>query len=344
MEKTYWSSADLHNLFLLEEKISRQTLLNSEERGEIPKAKRIARGKVLVRQWTLEQIPEIGARFGFLKKPKSQQIICVYTPKGGVLKTSFGFNFGRMLALNGNKTLIIGLDIQGSITNYTIPRPKFESLEEYSKYMEKKRKRLGLYHYLYDKASISKVIQKTSLPTLDIIPETPDLNVLEKKLRLEARREYLFKDKLLNDLSDYDVIIFDNGPGWNQLVECALTASKHIASPIGCDIETFEALETNLNIVFEFQEVMKLEWSTFYLVPTLLEKTNLSQQIYGVYVSKYGNKVLPIPIRRSVKGQEARVVYKSVVEFEPKSPLAQDYHELTRALWSKIIEEKTHGA
>ena len=344
MEKQFWTSSELHNLFLLNEKISRQTLLNAEERGEIPKAERVPRGKIQVRQWKLEQIPEIGARFGFLKKPKKQKVVCVYTPKGGVLKTTYSYNFARMLALNGLKTLIIGLDIQCSVTNYALPRPKFESLEEFESLKKQNLRRLGLYHYLFEKASLDDVIQHTTLPTLDIIPETPDLNVLEKKLRLEPRREYLFKDKLISELSDYDVIIFDNSPSWNQLVECALTASKTIISPIGCDIETYEALETNLSIVFEFQDVMKLEWDNFFLIPTLLEKTNLSQQIYGVYVNSYGNKIVPIPIRRSVKGQEARVLYLSVIEYEPKSTLAQDYYELIRDLWSKILGETTNGA
>lgn len=344
MEKNLWTSSELHNLFLLEGRISRQTLLNSEERGEIPKAERVPRGKIQVRQWKQEQLPEIGEKFGFLKKPKKQQVICVYTPKGGVLKTTYCYNLARMLALNGVKTVIIGLDIQCSITNYALPKPKFESLEEFEELKNQKQQRLGLYHYLFEKAPINSIIKKTSLPTLDIIPETADLNILEKKLRVEARREYLFNDKLINALSDYEVIIFDNSPSWNQLVECALTASKTIISPIGCDIETYEALETNLSIVLEFKDIMKLKWDNIFLIPTLLEKTNLSQQIYGVYINHYGSKVIPIPIRRSVKGQEARVLYLSVIEHEPKSTLAQDYYELTRNLWNKILGENLHGS
>ena len=74
--------------------------------------------------------------------------------------------------------------------------------------------------------SKEKVVQKTAVPTLDIIPETPDLNVHEKKIRLEPRREYILRDRLLPRLSSYEVIIFDNGSSWNQLIENALTASN----------------------------------------------------------------------------------------------------------------------
>lgn len=332
MEKQFWSNSDIHRLFRLDVKVkSRQTLLNAEERGEIPKAKRVPRGSTLVRQWSLEQLPGIGERFGFLKKPGKQQVICVYTAKGGVLKTTLAYSLARILALNGIKTIVIGLDIQCSITDITLPPSEVESLDDF------KNQHFGLYHYLFDKTSLDKIIKPTSLPTLSIIPETTDLNVLEKKLRLEPRREYLFKDKLIPRLQGYDVIIFDNGPSWNQLIENALTTSNSIISPIGCDIGTYQALQTNLNTLFEFQSAMKLDWDNFFLVPTLLEKTKLSQQIYGAYLNQYTDKVVPTPIRRGVKGQEAILLRQSAIEHDPTTPLAQDYFELTQELWNRIL-------
>lgn len=340
MEKTYWTSSDIQKLFRLDERIkSRQTLFNAEERGEIPTASRAARGKQQVRHWNSEQLPEIGLKFGFLAKPKEQQVLCVYTAKGGVLKTTLAYSLARILAINGIKTLIIGLDIQCSITDIALPPKEISSLEESD------CRFLGLYHHLFEKAPLSKVIQSTPLPTLDIIPETPDLNVLEKKLRLEPRREYAFRDRLIPQLAQYEAIIFDNGPSWNQLIENALTASNNIISPIGCDLGTYQALQTNLATLTEFQEAMKLEWENFILVPTLLEKTKLSQQIYGAYLNQYGDRVIPNPIRRGVKGQEALVLRQSALEYDPSSPLAQDYFELIQEVWNRITaSEATHGA
>ena len=62
---------------------------------------------------------------------------------------------------------------------------------------------------------------------------------------------------------------------------------------------------------------MKLVWDHFYLIPTLLEKTKLSQQIYGAYLNNYGDKVISIQIRRSITGQESRVLRHSVIEHDP---------------------------
>ncbi len=331
MDLNKWSNVNIHRLFRLDK--SRQTLINAEERGEIPTAKRISRGRVQVRLWDINQLPEIGRKFGFLKKPNNQAIICVYTPKGGVLKTTFALNLARMLALNGIKTIIAGLDIQCSLTSYALPQVKVDSLEDLeSEY-------LGLYHFIYEKAPLSQIIKHTNLHTLDVIPETADLNMLEKKLRTETRREYIFKDKLIPQLTEYEAVIFDNSPSWNQLVENALTASKSILSPIGCDVETYQALKKNLKIIREFQETMHLDWNAFYLIPTLLEKTKLSQQIYASYLNNYKEDVIPIPIRRSVTGQEARVLQYSAIEFDPSSPLSQDYYEIVKEIWQKIINQ-----
>lgn len=337
MEKIKFSSVDIYGLFQMKDRYkSRTTLLNAEEKGLIPKANRVKHGSVNVRQWSIDQVPDIGRHFGFLKKPNSQKIISIYTAKGGVLKTSYAYTMGKTLALNGVKTLIIGLDIQCSITKIILPEIEINSLAE----MREVPLRLGMFHYMYEKVPLNKIIHKTSLPTLDVIPETHDLNMLERSLTLEKRREYFFKDKLIPKLQDYDVVIFDNGPNWNQLTENSLTASNIVISPIGCDVNSYQAIDINLEIIEEFQQTMKLEWSNFLITPTLLETNKLSQQIYAAYVNNYADKIVAFPIRRAIKGQEALLVQQSIFEYSPSSPLANDYFEQLTYIWGLLCDEK----
>jgi chromosome partitioning protein len=332
VEKTYWTSSDVNKLYRLEMRgRSRQTLLNAEERGEIPKAARVQRGRYTIRQWETGQLPAIGSRFGFLKKSDSQQVICVYTAKGGVLKTTLAYCLARILALNGIKTLIVGLDIQCSITETALPSRQIDSLEQFSD-----TPTAGLYDVLFGEATVGEVVKRTALPTLDVIPENAELNPLEKSLRLANRREYVLKDKLLPLLSDYDAVIFDNGPSWNALIENALVAANTVISPVGCDLGTYQAVKTNLKNVTDFQKHMQLTWDNFLLVPTLLEKSKLSQQIYGAYLTQYGDNIMPVPIRRAIKGQEALLMRQTPLESDPSSQLAQDYYELSTQLWERI--------
>src|ERR1700733_8617942 len=156
MEKETWTSAELRSIYRMDERYkSIQTLYNAEDRGEIPKAERISRGKVQVRHWKLAQLPAIGRRFGFLQQPEKQVIISKYIQKGGVLKTTTSYNEARLYALNGIKTLIIGLDFECSITDVILPKAQVITLED-------NEQLLGLYQFLAEDAPISAVIKNTS--------------------------------------------------------------------------------------------------------------------------------------------------------------------------------------
>ena len=137
-------------------------------------------------------------------------------------------------------------------------------------------------------------------------------------------------------LSKYQVVIFDNSPSWNLLIENALTAANVVVSPAGCDINTWRSLQTNLNTFWEFYEEMNLKLGHFFLVPTLLDSTKLSQQIYGAYINQFEEHTLALPIKRSVIGQEASAQKKSILEYAPTSQLASNYYELIEHLWGAI--------
>jgi len=336
MEKLNWTSSDIVKLFKLDGRVTKQTLFNNEERGEIPTATRIPRGRVQIRTWSLEQVPKIGEKFGYLKPLKQQLVICVYIQKGGVLKTSTTYNRARMLALNGIKVLLIGTDYECSITDVTLPKKDIKTLSEIDR-------PLGLYHFFYERANIKDVIQKTSIPTFDIIPETHELNLLEKRVRHEKRREYFFRDKLIPSLSEYDVIIFDNGPSWHHLIENTITASNVILSPLGCNLLAYQAAKTNLGSMHEFIHDMKLTNLRHVMIATLLDNNSgISQQIYGRYLDKYGKTIIPIPIRKSTKGEESLANRQSVIEYAPSSNLADDYYKLIKSEW-EIFKEALEG-
>lgn len=340
IEHNGYALKQIQQIFKMDAKVkSKQTIFNAEERGEIPKAIRIPRGtgKVEVRRWATDQLPAIGKRFGFLSPDLvTPEIISVFTQKGGTLKSNFTYSFARILAINGIRVLVIGLDTQGSVTNITLGQVKPESLDEFRK---QKDGWGGLYHFLYqDGVELNDVIKKTDLPTLDIIPETGELAELERRLQGTDGREAIFKKRLIPAIDGYDVVIFDNSPSWNQLVKNSLFSSNTVISPIGCDLGTYEVIDTNMQTVREFQENLSIDWRNFLMVPTLLEKTKLSQQIYGAYLSTYADSVMPNPIRRAVIGQEATFLRRSVLEYDPSSALANDYYDLVTSLWKRIVE------
>ena len=216
-----------------------------------------------------------------------------------------------------------------------MPPVAVESLEE-----AQLTERAGLYEVLYEKTPLQDVILPTDLPNLFIIPESSSLNSLEKRLRFETRKEYVFKDKLLPQLQDFSVIIFDNSPNWNALIENSLVCATTVISPIGCELGSYQALKNHTTNIKEFSDAVQANWDNYFLVPTVLEKSKISQQIYGSYLNQYPENVLPTPIRRSVVGQEALTLRKSVLEYAPTSSLADDYYEVIKTIWGKILESE----
>ena len=145
MEKLTWSNSEIRKLFRMQNRYkSIQTLYNAEERGEIPKAEREPRGKVMSRYWDLAQIPTIGKKFGFLKKTIDEQVvICKYMQKGGVLKTTSTWNEARIFALNGMRVLLVGLDPELSVSDIVLPQKEILRLDEAEKPQ-------GLFHFFTD--------------------------------------------------------------------------------------------------------------------------------------------------------------------------------------------------
>jgi len=329
MDKDYYTSTDIRKIFNYDERHkSIQTLYNAEERGEIPKATRMSRGQVSVRNWRYSELPQIGERFGFISKPKKQLIYTKYIQKGGVYKTTTTFNEALTYAINGLKTLIIGQDFELSITDTIFPS-QVEKLDD-------TEKKIGVYHFLTGEASINDIIYTTPLPTLDVIPETHDLVILDKWLNQQKRREYIYQDKLIPFLDKYDVIIFDHNPSWNHLIENTITCSNAIVSPLGCNLLAYNASETNLSTLLDYQEAMKLTHQPLIMFPTALENTNLSKQIYAQYIYKFSDITIPTAIKVSVKYQEAIVNRQSIIEYAPASPAAREYSDLIIDLWGRL--------
>ena len=328
-----WMPNDIIKLFRTTKTKTR--LFRDEEKNIIPKAHRIERGKSNVRAWDTKDLPEIGKHYGFLSPPSQTKIISIYTPKGGVLKSTFAFNLARMLAINYIKVLVIGLDVQCTITHNlcTAEENEISSLDQINE-------KLGLYEIIINsKNDINKIILSTDLPTLHYIPESSNLNFLEQRIRDEHKREFTLTRLIEPIKNNYDVIIFDNSPNWNFLIQNSLVAATDVISPIACDIETFRSLTQNINMIDEFKAKMDLNWSNFILIPTKVARTKLSTQIEAEYRRSFADFITAGSIRDAVVGQESSLEQLSVIECVPKSPLAEDYYEIVTDIWKRINKE-----
>lgn len=308
-------------------------------------------GKFL-KSWTNDLLPEIGKKIGFMKPLSSPLALAVFVTKGGVLKSTLTLNIARMAALHGIKTCVVGLDMQGDISE-ALNQPDDQADDqtddlshdpdslEYA--IEKLEQQCGLADLYSEKCNLNDLIMKTSIPGLDYIPETPELVVLDQSLVVRNRREYWLLDNVINPLKNhYDLVIIDCSPNWNRLITNALVAADALISPVECKINNFRNLRTFQTLVREFKTDMRAEFKHFFIATRLSNSRKLSREIFQWYRKELVD-CLDTPIRESVQGEEAMAIKVSVPEYAPSSDAAIEIRSLIKELWGKISQSKVRA-
>lgn len=316
--------------------IPRSTLIKAESTGQIPSPQREKTGSLQRRSWSTEDIPAIGEKYGFLKKAENPIVMTVFTPKGGVLKSSLTINIGRMAALHNIKTLIIGLDFQADVTSalgFNNDVDESASLEEALAIMNSVH---GLFDFDRGNKTLHDLIQPTDIPTLLLIPETPELQQLDQSIKDKPRREFWLKEKVIEPLKkDFDLIILDCSPNWNQLVTNALASCDVLVSPIECKINNYRNFKAFKLFIDKYKQDVKLTFNHVF-VPTRLSPTRkLSTDIRKWYLANVNN-CTEIAIREGIHGEEAMASYLSLPEYAPNNLSAQEMRQLLSEIWSYV--------
>lgn len=318
--------ASIKNMFRID--ILPSNVMKAEKAGRIPEACRESRGKVSARYWTVKQLPAIGAELGKLPRLPHSVIISSYIPKGGVGKTTWTFNFARLIALHGIKTLVVGADFQCSISkSFGI---KFDSDSEIP---------ISLYDVIQHKIPIEDAINNSDIPTLDFIAESPELTLLDRYLISQRNREHVLT-RLLEPLkARYDCIIIDCPPQWNELVTNALIASDAIICPVLADGESDHSFKMFMRELKSFVSTME---KTFTMVKFVPNGVDIRNKFTTSYQKKFLNDYPAIfttnYLRNSVFIQEASELNQSIAEYDPKSGISEDVYNAIFEVWTDLID------
>lgn len=314
-------------------------ITRAEEDKKIPQCIRVKKGSsekaIEIRNWFTKDLPSFATLYAYLKLPKKQIIMSVYTAKGGIMKTTVAYNIARMAAMNNIKTIIIGLDMQKSITGLAgvdfVEEENFDDIPDED---------MGLYEFFKDNIPLEKIIKKTDMPTLDVIPENSNLLRLVKHFAEErgVNQHNRFSKLLLSQLKQYNLVIFDNPPNINILVENSIQACTHLISPLGLDVESFRSIEAARNLIDDVLEDLDKKITPIY-VPTGLERTVISKRIENEFRKIFGSNIVEASIRKSTDGQKASLKKLSAVEWATGTPLADDYFVVVKDLWNRVTVE-----
>lgn len=183
------------------------------------------------------------------------EVIAVANHKGGVGKSFTAVSLAAGLAHGGWRTLLVDCDAQANSTSMFDPDDDVE---------------LDLYDLIAEQTPIHKVIRKTRIPNLQLVPSTLAVAKLDQQLVMMHRREYQMAMRLQPVYAEYDAIVLDLSPNLGQLVISALNAADWMIIPT-------DASKWGRRGVHMF-----LEWAA-----SLREHQVLSAELMGILLTKY---------------------------------------------------------
>ncbi len=252
----------------------------------------------------------------------------IFNQKGGVGKSTITCNLAAISAVEGKRTLVIDLDIQGNSTQYLLGHKVTEADKTIAQFF---KDCLGVSLFGGGaKGGLESAIHETPFPNLFVIPSHPDLEGLQS--RLDSRYKIFKLKEALEKLDGYDAIYMDTPPILNFYSQSALIAAEKCLIPFDCDTFAREALYTLLNSIAEVKTDHNPNLEVEGIVVNQYQKqANLPRQLVEELINE-GHKVLESKISPSVKVRESHSSSQPLVHFAPAHKLTDEY----RALYVEI--------
>lgn len=247
------------------------------------------------------------------------KIISLANQKGGVGKTTTTINLAASLAVLEQKVLVIDADPQANATS--------------GLGFDVKNVQSSIYECIVDEIEAEKVILKTEIDNLDIIPSNIDLVGAEIEMLNLPNRENVLKNTIEHLKNSYDFILIDCSPSLGLITVNALTASDSVIIPVQCEYFALEGLGKLLNTIKIIQSRLNksLEIEGFLL--TMFDgRLNLSNQVYEEVKRHFQEMVFETVIQRNVKLGEAPSYGKPVILYDASSKGAINHMNLAREI------------
>lgn len=252
--------------------------------------------------------------------------IAICNQKGGVGKTTTAMNLSAYLAILGNRTLLIDFDPQANATSGLGVRHEPDET---------------IYHALLAGQVPERVIKRTYLSNLDMVPASQDLaGALIELVNLEGR-EYVLRNFVAHVAPYYNFILLDLAPSLNLLTLNGLLAADEVIIPVQCEYYSLEGLSQLLQTMTLIQENMNHPLRIGGALLTMYDKREkLSREVAREVRRRFPTQVYDIEIPRSVSLAEAPSFQKPVVLHAPQSAGALAYERLAREVSEQFSGEK----
>jgi chromosome partitioning protein len=249
-------------------------------------------------------------------------IISIANEKGGVAKTTTTISLGAAFAEAGKNTLIIDLDSQANLS--------------LSLGLEPVKIQYSMANIFMGTAPVSKIIKKTIIPNLDLIPANKEMGISERLLPMKSGYENIVRKLLLDPEIKYDFILMDCPPFLGAVTLNALIASNLLIIPTQPEYFSIYALR-NLMALIRWVRTRNNPNLTYRLLLTMFDRRNrvhrtLSDQLRV----NFGDGVLQTVIEIDTKLRESSMSGTSIIQHAPKSRASAQYRALAQEILNHV--------
>jgi chromosome partitioning protein len=251
--------------------------------------------------------------------------IAVINQKGGVGKTTTAVNLAAALARRGERVCVLDLDPQAHATTHFGVEPDGD--------------RPSVYDVLVRGRALADVRRDVG-ENLALIESDINLAAAEVELAGVVGREVILREALAQDAESFDYLLMDCAPSLGVLTINALAAADEVFIPLQPHFFALHGLSKLLETTALVGRRINPGLRVSGVVVCLYDgATRLAQEVVRdlkafLDASRSANvpwaaaRVFQSKVRRNVKLAECPSFGKTIFEYAPKSPGAEDYAAL----------------
>src|SRR6185312_527710 len=229
-------------------------------------------------------------------------IIAIANQKGGVGKTSMTVNLAAALARAEQKTLLVDMDPQSSLTEYFVNPVEVE---------------LSIYDALLYGFTVPPLILGEHIA---LIPATIDLAKAEILLPSKRNQEHTLERILRHYAEQYTFCLIDCPPSLGVMTANALTAAQLVIVPVSTELMAERTVKLILETIDDIRESeLNADLRVWRIVGTMYDQRLAHhREILEALRVKYGALLYRDPVRATTKYKDAVTSQTDVSDLDSK--------------------------